>query len=113
MAAGYGWAGGHYIPANSNLFSYLFQFFVLGILIWLSINFIDKAASGASKGLNIFSLLSFTINLLNIIHGAINTDAQSFGSHNTFADLVPIGLLMAGSGLWIFTIIARKKAIIP
>ena len=116
MAVGYGWAGGHYIPADSNLFAYLFQFVVIGILMWLSINFMVTADEGSShwsiKGLGIFSSLSLVINILNVIHGAINRNTRSFGSHNTFSDLVPIAFLIVGSALWIFTIVAGRKAII-
>jgi len=46
----------------------------------------------------------FTINILNIAHGFYNNGPRSFGSHNTFADLVPVVIILAGSGLWIVTI---------
>lgn len=43
IAAGYGWACEHYIPAGSNLTAYLFQFIVLGVLLWLAIGFFSMA----------------------------------------------------------------------
>jgi hypothetical protein len=55
------------------------------------------------KGLTIFSLITLIINVLNIVHGAISSGKNSFGSHNSFADLVPIGLIIAGAVLWLVT----------
>jgi hypothetical protein len=107
IADGYGWAGGHYIPANSGLLEYLFQFIVIGVLLALAVKFFSMTEAerlkrnGTITGLNIFSAFSLVINILNIVHGAFNKNAQSFGSHNTFADLVPIVILLIGSGLWV------------
>src|SRR5476651_787576 len=89
IAAGYGWAGGHYIPANSNIFAYLFQFIILGILLLLAITFLSLPENKkhnpnwSVKGLTIFSIASFIINVANIIHGAFNSQPNSFGSHNS------------------------------
>ncbi len=116
IAAGYGWAGGHYIPSNSNIFAYFFQFVVLGILLWLGIKFFSmpetegQKRNGAVTGLSIFAVLSLLINVLNIVHGFFNTDPHSFGSHNTLADLVPISIIVAGAVLWIVTILPFKNA---
>jgi hypothetical protein len=115
MAAGYGWAGGHYIPSNSPLVAYLFQFIIIGVLLLLGIKFFSTAENKndtpnwAIRGLSIFSVLFFVINVLNIVHGFFNTNPNSFGSHNTFADLVPIVIIILGSGLWIVTIIRVKR----
>jgi hypothetical protein len=114
IAIGYGWAGGHYIPADANLLAYLFQFVVLGILLFLAIPFLSLPADQPLRprwpvnGLTIFSIISFIINLANIIHGAFNTNPKGFGSHNTFPDIVPIAFLIAGSGLWLITILSKK-----
>jgi len=114
IAAGYGWAGGHYIPANSGMVAYLFQFLVIGFLLLFGIRFFSRFGTAMVKndwsvrGLSIFAALSFLINILNIVHGIFNTDANSFGSHNTFADLVPIIFILAGSGLWMTSILKRK-----
>jgi hypothetical protein len=116
MAAGYGWAGGHYIPSNSNILAYLFQFIILGILLLFGIKFFSLAETEKNKrswpvtGLSIFSVLFFLINVLNIAHGFVNTDPNAFGSHNTFADLVPIVIILIGAGLWIITIFPFKKS---
>lgn len=83
----------------------------------MSIKFLTSPQTQTSKGnwsvkgLTIFSVLSFLINILNIIHGAYSTNPNSFGSHNTFADLVPISILIAGAGLWIITINRNKKVL--
>ena len=115
MAAGYGWAGGHYIPANSNLLAYLFQFIILGLLLLFGLKFFSLTEteklkpSWPVKGLSILSVLFFLINVLNIVHGFFNTDPNSFGSHNTFADLVPVVIILVGAGLWIVTVVSVKK----
>ncbi|HSY77336.1 MAG TPA: hypothetical protein VK890_10790 [Bacteroidia bacterium] len=115
IAAGYGWAGGHYIPANSTIFAYVFQLVVLATLLLLAITFLSLpenkrySPNWAKKGLTIFSIASFIINVANIIHGAFNSDPSSFGSHNSFADLVPIVFLIIGSGLWVITVFKKKS----
>jgi hypothetical protein len=116
IAAGYVWAGGHYIPADSNVLAYLFQFIIIGVLVVLAVGFFGIAETGrgkrnwAVKGLSIFSVLSLIINILNIVHGAFNSDPHSFGSHNTFADLVPIAILLTGTSLWVVTLLPFKRA---
>ena len=110
LAAGYGWAGGHYIPADSPLVAYIFQFMVIGFLLVAGGAFLTPVAEGVQtqhwpvRALSIFVVLSMLINIGNIIHGAVNTDPHAFGSHNSFADLVPIGIILIGSGLWISTL---------
>ena len=116
ISAGYGWAGGHYIPVNSSILAYLFQFIIISILLVLGIRFFSLSENEKNnnnrtiKGLSIFSVLSFVINMLNIIHGYINPTTNSFGSHNSFADLVPISIIIVGTGLWLLTLIKNKKA---
>ena len=115
IASGYGWAGGHYIPANSNIYAYLFQFIVLGILVLFAIKFLSlpenkrNNSTWVIKRLTIFSIVSFIINVANIVHGAFNSNPTSFGSHNSFADLVPIAFLIVGSGLWLTTVFIKNK----
>ena len=117
ISTGYGWAGGHYIPVDSSIVAYSFQFIIIVTLLILSIKFLsleenDKHKSNWSiKGLSIFSALSLLINILNIVHGAYSSDINSFGSHNSFADLVPIVLIIFGTGLWLSTVLRTKKTI--
>ena len=110
MAAGYGWAGGHFIPAGSPFLAYVFQVAVLSILLVLSLGFLNMPAERgqakpppkwALRGLNIFATLSLAINLANIVRGFTNSGAVAFGSHNTPDDLVPICMLIVGDVLWI------------
>ena len=111
IAAGYGWAGGHYIPVNSGFSAYFFQFFVIGFLLVFGTRFFcrldlrSRKRDWAVSGLSIFAALSL---LINIVHGAFNTDPNTFGSHNSFADLVPIALIIAGSSLWLISILVKK-----
>jgi len=115
MAAGYGWAGGHYIPSSSGLLAYLFQFIIIGALLISGIAFftVGESAGRAHKravtALNVLSVVFFIINILNIAHGFFNTDPKSFGSHNTFADLVPIAIILLGSGLWMVTMLPYRR----
>jgi hypothetical protein len=117
ISAGYGWAGGHYIPVNSSILAYAFQFIIIGILLILGIRFLSLTENEkhkrnwSVKGLSIFSALSLLINILNIVHGAYNSDIHSFGSHNSFADLVPIVLIIIGTGLWLSTILGAKRTV--
>ena len=110
LAAGYGWAGGHYIPGDSSIISYLFQFIVLGLLLLMGITYLSQGINGpikstwSIKGLSIFSVLSLLINILNIVHGAYNNDVHSFGSHNSLADLIPIIIIISGTILWLITL---------
>ncbi len=114
MSAGYGWAGGHYIPGDSSIIAYLFQFIVITLLVIMGVNFLSKTinepqkSSWSTKGLTIFSVLSLLINILNIVHGAFNQDVHSFGSHNSLADLVPIAIIITGTVLWLVTIVKKK-----
>lgn len=114
MAAGYGWAGGHYIPADSSLIAYLFQFIVIALLVIMGIHFVSnsinepQSSNWSTKGFTIFSVLSLLINILNVVHGAYNHDVHSFGSHNSLADLVPIAIIIAGTILWLTTMVKKK-----
>ena len=116
ISAGYGWAGGHYIPVNSPITAYLFQIVIILILLVLGIKFFTLPENEKNnnnrtiKSLSIFSALSLVINILNIVHGFFNYNPNSFGSHNTFADLVPISIIIIGTALWLLTLIKNKKA---
>lgn len=115
MAAGYGWAGGHYIPANSSILTYLLQFVIITAFLVLSIKFLTLSNNERQKsnwsvtGLTVFSILSLLINILDILHVTYNSNKNLFYSHNTFADLVPLALLIIGSTLWIITIVRSIK----
>jgi hypothetical protein len=126
IAIGYGWAGGHFIPANAPWLAYLFQAVIILILIVLGLGFFntsytrDKSKPVAGwpiNGLTIFTVISLLINIANMIMGASNSGQHTFGSHNTFADLVPIGILITGDILWLITLlfikISAKRAIDP
>ena len=114
IAAGYGWAGGHYIPADSSIIAYSFQFIVIVLLLILGVHFLSKSKdeykknSWSTNGLTIFSALSLLINILNVIHGAFSHDVHSFGSHNSLADLVPIAIIILGTVLWLITVVKKN-----
>jgi hypothetical protein len=110
ISAGYGWAGGHFIPTDSGPLAYLFQITILLVLFILGTGYLGLSEEQKWKrhwsirGLTIFSMLSFLVNVVNIIHGAMNEKSNSFGSHNSVADLIPIGIILAGTGLWLITL---------
>lgn len=116
LAAGYGWAGGHFIPADARPEAYAFQCVMLTILFFFSVTFL-KTSMGLSKHvpqekptllpLTVFAVVTLLINVANIIHGALKPGP--YGSHNTLSDLVPITLIMAGDMLWLLTL-SRKAA---
>lgn len=119
LAAGYGWAGGHFIPADAPFAAYIFQFCMLGILFLLATNFLKelagrRATSSRAKrtvtGLTIYAVLTLIINVANIIHGSIQNNA--YGFHKTFADIAPVALIVTGDILWLLTI-RRLPARVP
>ena len=112
LAAGYGWAGGHFIPGDAPLWAYAFQLCLLLILFVLATGFIKamagtkgSASTAAARirrnliGLNIFAVLTLLINIANIVRGIVQNG--HYGSRNTFADLVPIVLIISGDLLWL------------
>ena len=122
IAAGYGWAGGRFIPADSPFYAYVFQGVIMTILIVLSTGFLSSLKiegdvrmpkRWAITGLTIFAALTLIINIANIIHGMYNTAADHFGSHNTPADLVPISIIIAGDILWLLSRITSNKKASP
>jgi len=122
IAAGYGWAGGHFIPADSPFYAYIFQGVIITILLVLSVGFFSSVkiegrdrshARWAINGLTIFAALTLIINIANIIRGMHNTAADHFGSHNTPADLVPIGMIIMGDILWLASFISANKKASP
>jgi cbb3-type cytochrome oxidase subunit 1 len=112
LAAGYGWAGGHFIAAGVPLWAYAFQFVILLLLLVFAVGFLTAMAGPATspvrlrrnaRALTIFAALTLLINIANIIQGAFVKGP--FGSHNTFADLVPIGMIIAGDTIWLLTLL--------
>jgi hypothetical protein len=107
ISAGYGWAGGHYIPPDSSPQAYLFQIIIILVLLILGTGYLGLSEEEKLKkhwsirGLTIFSILSLVINVGNIIHGAMNKSSNRFGSHNSAADLIPIGIILTGTILWL------------
>ena len=108
LAAGYGWAGGHFIPGDAPVWAYAFQWGLLLILFVLATGFLKATAGGVTAasrirrniaGLTIFSVLTLLINIVNIVRGG--GQGMHYGSKDSFADLVPIGLIIAGDLLWL------------
>ena len=107
LTAGYGWAGGHFIPEGSSPWAYLFQFVILVLLLVFGVGFLAASAANPKRlrwrvrALSIFAGLTLVINIANIVQGAMGGNA--YGSHNSFADLVPIGMILAGDVIWLLT----------
>jgi hypothetical protein len=117
IAAGYGWAGGHYIPADSPIIAYIFQFGIITFLLIFGTAFASRPekrtiqAHWPARGLTIFSILSLLINILNILRGAYKADIGGFGSHNTLADLVPVSIIILGTSTWLFCTFKWKSSL--
>jgi len=115
IAAGYGWAGGHYIPAHSSMLIYLFQFGIIVTLLIMGITFLSIPESEKNKsnwsmtGISILLILSLLINILNVIHGVHNSGSNYFDTYNNFASLAPVALLVTGNGLWVTTIVQSLR----
>ncbi len=113
IAAGYGWAGGHFIPAGSPFVAYLFQGVILLVLLILSTSSSISRAfhmRGGRQGIAYFlPPHTLLINIANIIRGFTNTGANTFGSHNTPDDLVPICMILIGDILWLGSFFGGKK----
>lgn len=64
ISSGNGWAGGHYIPADSLIIAYSFQFIVIVLLLIFGIHFLSKSKDEYKKnrwstnGMTIISALS-------------------------------------------------------
>ena len=114
ITAGYGWAGGHFIPPDAPFLAYLFQLTILFLLLVCTLGFFSipgiRDLNGLKKGwavicLSIFAALSLLINIGNLIRGALMTDTHGYGSHNALPDLVPISLLIVGDLLWLSSLV--------
>jgi hypothetical protein len=111
IAAGYGFTGSQYIPANSSILAYIFQFIIIIALLIMGIGTLRISENEKNKsnwpitGLSIFSALLLLINVLNIIHWGHNSNVNFFISHNSFANLVPVAFLIPGNVLWVISIV--------
>jgi hypothetical protein len=111
VTAGYGWAGGHFIPAGSSPWAYVFQFVILLLLLVFGVGFLTATAAPVTakrlrlhvRALSIFAGLTLVINIANIVQGAMG--GHAYGSHNSFGDLVPIGMILAGDAIWLLTVL--------
>jgi hypothetical protein len=137
LTAGYGWAGGHFIPAESSPWAYVFQFVILLLLLVFGVGFLtasaaapaDSAPAGSAlptgaapkrlrwhvRALSIFAGLTLVINIANIVQGAVGGNANGYGSHNSFGDLVPIGMILGGDVIWllsVFPVVLKKRPFI-
>jgi hypothetical protein len=115
IVAGYGWAGGYYIPSNSHSLAYVIQFIIIVALLIMGIRSLNILENEKHKsnwsvtGLSIFSVLLLLINILHFIHWGHNSSTNSFGSYNSFAGLVPVAFLITGNVLWIISIVQRIR----
>ena len=106
IAAGYGWGIGHYLPSNSSIVVYAFQFIIITALLIMGIKFLSFAETEnhtgdwSVTGLSIFSIFSLLLIILTIVHPAFTPFSAT---RNTFADLLPVSILMTGNGMWIIT----------
>lgn len=114
LVAGYGWAGGRFIPASSPLVAYIFQLGILAILMSLACIFLGRSSRTSpsrwpSVCLTIFAVLTLLINIVNILHGVTGFGPQNLGSNGSFADLLPISLIVLGDIMWLGCLFAKSE----
>jgi hypothetical protein len=120
IAAGYGWAGGHFIPSGAPFAAYIFQAVIILLLLLFSIAWASACIGKTmpqkrwpTNALSIFAGLTLVINIANIVHGSTSHSVDSYGSHNTPEDLVPICIIMAGDALWLATLLPFFNKSLP
>src|SRR6266446_10268091 len=85
FTAGYGWAGGYYIPSNSHSLDYVIQFIIIVALLIMGIRSLSILENEKHKinwsvtGLSIFSVVLLLINILHFIHWGHHFSTNSFG----------------------------------
>jgi hypothetical protein len=115
IAAGYVWAGSHYIPSHPTMPAYLFQCIIITALLILGIRSLTVLESEQHKSswpvtvFSIFSVLLLLINIMNSIHRGHISTANFLGLHNSFANLVPVAFLITGNILWVISIVLSIK----
>jgi hypothetical protein len=116
IAAGYGWAGGHFIPEGSPTAAYLFQGCMILVLLTCSAGYLGSVVRstdprGARRwmiALTVYTALTLLINVANVIQGAVSHGTNAYGSHNTVADLIPIGMIVGGDIVWLLGLRRRN-----
>ena len=112
LAAGWGWAGANFTPADSPWWNYLLHTIPILILLVMSLGFFrvsdthqhTRSNGGwASIGLNIFAAISFIGFIVGIILGSTNLNSQY--SISTTGDWFAAVTVILGGLLWLTTLI--------
>ena len=116
LAAGWGWAGANFTPADSPWWNYLLHTIPILILLVLSLGFFrvsgdhERARSNggwASVGLSIFAAISFIGYIVGTILGSTNLNSQY--SISTIGDWVAAVILIVGGFVWLTTLIPDRR----
>ena len=118
LAAGLGWAGGNFTPANSPLWNYLLHTIPFLLVLVLSLGFFGvfnapqhegSHSSWAKIGLSIFACFSSTGLIIGIVLGATNPDPNAYGI-KTLADWVPTVIVILGGLVWLTTLLPTRRS---
>ena len=117
LAAGWGWAGANFTPADSPWWNYLLHTIPILILLVLSLGFFrarDAHQSArpnggwANIGLSIFAGISFIGYIAGIILGASNPNS-AYGISTT-GDWFAAVILILGGLVWLTTLIPVRRS---
>lgn len=116
LAAGLGWAGSNFTPADAPWWNYLLHTIPFLILLVLSLGFFRAADASrhgnrggwANTGLNIFAAITAIVIIAGIVMGAINPDPNGYGI-STVGDFVPAILVLLGGLVWLTTLLPTHK----
>jgi hypothetical protein len=118
MAAGWGWICGNFVQPAATLWGAIadtLHLLPFVALLLLSMSFFraiteGKRAKGSRIGISIVAVFSILVCVVFIILGAINPDPNSVGVH-TFEDAMPVIVLVAGTLLWLSTLLPFRRGV--
>jgi hypothetical protein len=120
MAAGWGWICGNFVQPVTASWGVVADTlhilpFVALLLLSLSLFRFDTSnqggitvSRGARTGITIVGIFSILACAVFVLLGAINPDPNSVGVHN-FEDTMPVIVLMAGTFLWLLTLLLQRR----
>ncbi|MHB8600086.1 MAG: hypothetical protein ACYDER_25150 [Ktedonobacteraceae bacterium] len=118
LAAGLGWSGANFTPADAPWWNFLLHTIPFLLLLVLSLGFFRAAdapqcehsgGNWAKVALSIFAAFTFTALIVGMILGATNPDPNAYGI-KTLADFVPAIIIMPGGLVWLTTLLPFHRS---
>jgi hypothetical protein len=113
MATGWGWNAGNFTPPDASFLNYLLHGIPILLLLVLSLPMLrvrgtyqqpESKAGWTAVGMSVFAIATIIAYAVMIVLGASNPDPNAFGV-KTLADWFPTTINIAGSLLWLMTLI--------